>query len=238
MISVVLTYLLVFSNLLLSFQFYAFQSFHSLRRNILLTPFASKEPKNSENDESSLNSFRKPLIKPNSENIGSFPSISDNKPTQKQQSPYEKALASNWKYGLCKHITVLEAAEIVVKVRFTGDIAAVGLLDGRVCLIHLTTQKILDRFREHEREVSQIEYTGDYLVSGGLDGNIVRYNMTMEGSMKSSGIHWKLKLHTRAIMGIRLYSVKKTSSSSISKSTSDLTYLVIDSFCFVFSFLF
>ena len=52
------------------------------------------------------------------------------------------------------------------------------MINGQVALIRLSTGEILDRFKEHDCEVTSIDFDGINLVSGAADGKIVHYSLT------------------------------------------------------------
>lgn len=104
-----------------------------------------------------------------------------NKPSLAPNQGFRNAIDYNWKYGLCKHRVSFEvrgnliltsvcksffftqlsaflnqAATTIRKLRFCGDLCSVGFLDGKVCLIRLSTGDILDKFSDHITEISEI----------------------------------------------------------------------------------
>ena len=89
-----------------------------------------------------------------------------------------RALEYNWKYGFCRHFVSFEGSDTIRRFKFIGDLLAFGMINGQVALIRLSTGEILDRFKEHDCEVTSIDFDGINLVSGAADGKIVHYSLT------------------------------------------------------------
>lgn len=89
-----------------------------------------------------------------------------------------RALEYNWKYGFCRHYVSFEGSDTIRRFKFMGDLMAFGMINGQVALIRLSTGEILDRFKEHDCEVTSIDFDGINLVSGAADGKIVHYSLT------------------------------------------------------------
>ena len=89
-----------------------------------------------------------------------------------------RALEYNWKYGFCRHYVSFEGSDTIRRFKFIGDLLAFGMINGQVVLIRLSTGEVLDRFKEHNCEVTSIDFDGINLVSGAADGKIVHYSLT------------------------------------------------------------
>lgn len=89
-----------------------------------------------------------------------------------------RALEYNWKYGFCKHYVTFEGSDTIRRLRFLGDLLAFGTISGQVAMIRISTGEVLDRFKEHNCEVTAIDFDGINLISGSSDGSLVIYQLT------------------------------------------------------------
>ena len=138
-----------------------------------------EEDEDSNEGEFAVDGFKGALIAEDD----SRPSWEEFKQTAQQESEEAgglagRALEYNWKYGFCRHYVSFEGSDTIRRFKFIGDLLAFGMVNGQVALIRLSTGEILDRFKEHNCEVTSIDFDGINLVSGAADGKIVHYSLT------------------------------------------------------------
>ncbi|KAJ1436151.1 WD40-repeat-containing domain protein [Ochromonadaceae sp. CCMP2298] len=101
------------------------------------------------------------------------------KPTTRKDDNGRR-LDLNWRAGLCKHRVAFEASDTIRRLRFTGDLCAFGLLDGRLCVVRMSSGEIVARFKNHSHEITALDFDGRELVSGSAAGRTVVYE-SLEG---------------------------------------------------------
>jgi WD40 repeat protein len=118
----------------------------------------------------------------------------------------------NWKYGMCQHKVSFEGAQTIRRLKFCGDLLAFSFIDGKVCLIRLSSGDVLDKFNEHSGEVTSIDFDGLHLCSGGSDGTLCFYSLSYNQSKEfGSYLHKFPQLFARSITGVRIMTIKKKS---------------------------
>lgn len=55
--------------------------------------------------------------------------------------------------GVCKHDNIFEGSTDVRHVKFNGNILAIAMTDGRLCLVDMTSGDIVDRFNAHDKGI-------------------------------------------------------------------------------------
>ena len=53
--------------------------------------------------------------------------------------------------GICKHENLFEGSTDVRQVKFHGDVLALAMTDGRICLVDMNSGDIVDRFHAHDK---------------------------------------------------------------------------------------
>ena len=54
----------------------------------------------------------------------------------------------NWRYGMCQHIVTFEGAQTIRRFKFVDDLLTFSFIDGRVCVINITTSQILQKYNK------------------------------------------------------------------------------------------
>lgn len=145
-------------------------------------------------------SYRKPLIEPQASSSG-LRELQE----RDKRNPLQRALDQNWQNGLCKHKVTFESTEIIRRLCFHDDLLSFGLIDGRVCLVKISTHEVLDKYSEHASEVTSLDFNGEILCSGSAEGEVNMYALTLSGSKKFGRCLLKLKHHTRAVSGLKIF---------------------------------
>ena len=134
-------------------------------------------PMDSDDDEDQIKNVMKFALIADDDARKSWEEFKESKKTEGEDS-FGRLLQYNWKYGFCKHYISFEGTETIRRFHFRGDYLAFAMMNGQVALIRLSTGKVLDRFKEHQCEVTSIVFDGTNLVSGGADGKIVSYHLS------------------------------------------------------------
>ena len=115
-------------------------------------------------------------------------------------------LDQKWRCGLCSHTQAFEGMAAVRRFKFSGDLLALTMIDGKAVVLRLSTGEVLDRWHRHRNEVTALDFDGDAtFVSGGADGRLVRYKCTYDGARKLGDTLFELPdLHTRAVTGVKI----------------------------------
>ena len=58
--------------------------------------------------------------------------------------------------GVCKHDNIFEGSTDVRHVKFNGNILAIAMTDGRLCLVDMTSGDIVDRFNAHDKGIHDV----------------------------------------------------------------------------------
>lgn len=135
----------------------------------------------------------------------------------------------NWKYGMCQHHVPFEGAQIIRRFKFCGDLMSFSFIDGKICLIRLSNGAVLDKFNEHNGEVTSIDFDGLHLCSGGQDGTLCFYSLTYDQPTKFGNyLHKFPQLYSRAVTGIKIMTIRTRGgpSADISMNSKNETVLV------------
>eukprot|EP01038_Epipyxis_sp_PR26KG_P005389 gene5389-7472_t len=163
----------------------------------------SKNVNNNGNDNNTSNNVnRKAIIVPSSDSNNSLRFF--NKVASDAKNSIQQLLDLNWKTGLCKHKITFESTDIIRRLKFYGDLLSFGLIDGRVCLIRISTGQVLDKFNDHKSEVTSIDFDGTNLCSGSADGDVSIYKLTYETPSKFGKALHRFRYHNRAVSGLQI----------------------------------
>lgn len=89
--------------------------------------------------------WRKPLIVPKDSLENTQAKMKTWREKEGMKSEDRQRMDRNWRTGRCKHKVSFEGAEVIRKLRFCGDYLAFGLVDGRLCLIRISTGEIIEK---------------------------------------------------------------------------------------------
>lgn len=142
----------------------------------------------------------------------------DNNMSKKSE---DMILDYNWRYGMCQHVVTFEGAQTIRRFKFVDDILAFSFIDGRVCLISISTGQVVQKYNEHNNvEVTGLDFDGVHLCSGGADGCLCLYTPALDESKPSGNATFKLpNHHNNAITGLKLVTTSNTPTSNSDKKS-------------------
>lgn len=171
-------------------------------------------------DSGNAKKYGKPLIMPEEPPLNLIKSLKSRLENSRNQNDNEKKLDFNWRMGSCKNVELFESTDVIRRFKFIGDYLAFGLIDGRVCVIKISSGDILDRYCDHKNEITSLDFDGMDLCSGSSNGETVLYKLTYGNkaitnnaatSSVSDGLNykWKFKHHSRSVTGLKIVRLVK-----------------------------
>ena len=136
-----------------------------------------------------------------------------------RQNEICNVLTHNWEFGNCNHNTIFEATDEICHIRFSKDLLAFGMRNGRCCLIEISSGEILDKFYQHTGPVTAVDFDGVNMISGGSDGITNIYALTFNSPNQFGVCKYRFGLHSKSITAVRIS--KQNPSLSTSSSTKD-----------------
>lgn len=122
-----------------------------------------------------------------------------------------RVTARNWRHGRCSHKVVAVLEDWVRRIRFSGEIVAVGLFSGQVSLRSLASHAELARFKGHPSEITALDFDGTYLVAGSDASVFLAWDATSSVGLTDLGTSFRG--HTKAVTGLQLDGPEVISSS-------------------------